>query len=258
MSINTSQNENFPLKKAAIEFLATGSTVIAYHPFRSVGLQIFMGAKKNYKISGLYNGFVWGALSAHQLFLMGTIDGLIRDGFFNKNEPISFTKRLGIGAIAGAFSTITVTPCEMLMINPKAYKAMYRGIGPVFLRQMGLGAGMIVCPSEVFKLMQNTFPQFSENHEHVAKLGSSFTVGLVTAALTQVFEQARMMMQADPQKEKYKTTSQALRRAPVEMISDKGKRIFATRLMVIAIATIVLSTARETYPKLFNYMENRS
>lgn len=270
MSTNISSCEkNAPYlghKKAAAEFLAAVSSVTAYHPFRSIGQQIFQGTAVNVTPKALYRGFIWGALSAHQLFLMGSIEGLMRDIFFKKDEVPSFTKKLALGAIAGAFSTITVTPCEMLTVlrqrgvkeNRYTLKILYRGTGPLFYRQSGLGAGMLVCPSLVYKQFQDSFPSITEQHARAVKLGTSFLVGASTATLTQVFEQARMMMQNDPEGAVYKNTKMALQKAPALMISGNGYKLFAIRLTTIAIATIVLSTAREIYPKLIFNMENRS
>lgn len=197
---------------------------------------------------------------------MGIIEGLMRDIFYKKNEVPSFSKKLALGAIAGAISTISVTPCEMLTVlrqrgvieNRYTLKTLYRGTGPLFFRQSGLGAGMLVCPSLVYKQFQAIFPSITEQHARAVKLGTSFLVGATTAALTQVFEQARMMMQNDPEGAVYKNTKMALQKAPSLMISGNGPSLFAIRLMIIAIATIVLSTARETYPKLIFNMENRS
>lgn len=253
-------------KKAATEFLAAGSSVTAYHPFRSIGQQIFQGTTMDFTPKALYRGFIWGSFSAHQLFLMGTIESVLKDIFCNKNEPPSFAKNLSLGAIAGAFTTITVTPCEMLTVFrqrgvkgiPYNLKTLYRGAGPLFFRQSGLGAGMLVCPSLVYKQIQQLYPSIEERHERAVKLCSSFFVGAITAATTQVFEQARMMMQNDPEGAVYKNTGMALQKAPSQMLSGNGPSLFAIRLTTLAIATIVLSTARETYPKLIFNMENKS
>lgn len=262
MSSNISSSEkNTPYlgyKKAATEFLAAGSSVTAYYPFKSVGQQIFLGTAKDFRPQVLYRGYMWGAIGAHQLFLMGSIQVLLKDFFCKTNESISFAKDLGLGAIAGAFTTITVTPCEKLMINPNSFKALFRGTVPVLFRQSGLGAGMLVCPSVVFQQFKTLFPCFTDKNEKAIKLSSSFVVGAITAAVTQVFEQARMMMQNDPEGAVYKNAKVALQQAPSQMVSKRGRSLFAIRLVVIAVATIVLSAAREAYPKLIFNMENRS
>ena len=263
MSASQTSTPYFGYKKAATEFLAAGSSVTAYHPFRSIGQQIFQGGTIDLTPRALYRGFTWGSLSAHQLFLMGTIEGLFRDIFYKKNEPPSFAKKITLGALAGACTTITVTPCEMLTIlrqrgaSNHSYhlKTLYRGIGPLLFRQSGLGAGMLVCPSLVYRQFKASFPLITDRHAKAVKLGSSFFVGAITAALTQVFEQARMMMQNDPDGAVYKNTKMAFEKAPSLMISKNGRSLFAIRLMTMAVATIVLSSARETYPQLIFNME---
>ena len=195
---------------------------------------------------------------------MGTIEGALKDIFLKKNESPPLATRLGIGAISGALTTFTVTPCEMLTVlrqrgiqETPSVKTLYRGIGPVLLRQSGLGAGMLVCPSIVFNQCQKLYPTSDKNQTYAMKLSSSFFVGATISSLTQVFEQARMMMQNDLEGTVYKNTKVALQKAPAEMLSERGLSLFAIRLTTIAIATIVLSPAREAYPKLIFNIENR-
>lgn len=260
----TTREDSIPqtaFKKAAIEFLSAGSSVTAYHPFKTIGQQIFKGINLNLTPKALYQGFLGSALAAHQLFLMGTLDVFLKD-IFNIKDPSQFQK-MGMGALAGALTTFTVTPCEMMAIQkqnkaPIFFNTLFRGGVPLFFRQAGLGAGMLTCPSLVYEGCMNLFPEFTKEHEKSVKISSGLSVGAMTSAMTQIFEQARVMMQNDPLGETYKGAKDALQKAPAQMLSTKGAHMFAIRLATVAIATLVLSAARETYPKFIFNKENKS
>jgi hypothetical protein len=258
MNSVTKREDSFPqatLKKAAIEFLAAGSSVTAYHPFKNIGQQIFKGIDLNLTPKALYRGFLGSALAAHQLFLMGTLDGFLQE-IFHIKDP-SQCQKIGIGALAGALTTFTVTPCEMMAIqkqnkDPLLLNTLFRGGVPLFFRQTGLGAGMLTGPSALYERCKTLFPEFTQEHEKSVKIGSSLSVGAAAAAMTQIFEQARVMMQNDPLGETYKDAKTALQKAPDQMLSTRGRHMFAIRLATVAIATLVLSAARETYPILWD------
>lgn len=246
-------------KKAAVEFLAAGSSVTAYHPFKTIGQQIFKGINLDLSVKALYRGFLGSALAAHQLFFMGTLNAFLKEVFEN---PSQFQK-MGLAALAGALTTFTVTPCEMLTIQkqnqlPLLINTLMRGSVPLFYRQTGLGIGMLECPNLMKEKFKSLFPNFAKKHEKSIKVVSCLTAGGITAAITQIFEQARIMMQNDPHGEKYKNATTALQKAPSEMCSSKGKNMFAIRLATLVIATLVLNAAKETYPKMIFNKENKS
>lgn len=243
-------------KKAATEFLAAGSSVFAYHPFKTIGQQIFTGINLNLTPKALYRGFLGSALAAHQLFLMGTLEGFLKE-IFQAENTTPFQK-MGLGALAGTLTTFTVTPCEMMTIQkqnkkPIHFNTLFRGGVPIFFRQAGLGAGMLACPSLMQEKGRTLFP-----NEKMLKIGSCLIAGALSAAMTQVFDQARIMMQNDPHGSEYHNAKTALKRAPKEMLTSKGKCLFALRLATVAVATLVLSTAREAYPKIIFHKENKS
>lgn len=245
--------------KAITEFLSAGTSVTAYHPFKTMGQQIFKGSNLDLSPTTLYRGFSGSALGAHQLFLMGALYGFLKEHFEN---PSPFQK-MGLGGLAGALTTFTVTPCEMMSIQkqnqmPLLINTLSRGWQALLGRQVGLGIGMLECPGLLQEKFKALFPNFAKEHAWTVKVGCSLTVGAVTAAMTQIFEQARIMMQNDPRGEKYKDAMAALQKAPLEMMSSKGTSLFAIRLATLAVATLAFSIARETYPKMIFNKENRS
>lgn len=239
-------------KSFFVEMAAAGTAVTAYHPLRTISTHLSKGDKVVF--SSLYKGFFGSVLGGHQLFLMGYFEKKLKHVFFQNHEEPSLVHRTAIGALAGLLTAPTVTPCDMWMMQrqlnqprPAHVCTFYRGFFAVAYRQIGLGAGMFVLPQIVAEKLKQSFPENVEKHERSFKMGISLVAGGFTATVTQGFEVARMLMQSDAQRQKYKTTWSALKEVPKQMFTSRGFKIYLTRLSVIAVATVVMFNTREKF-----------
>lgn len=244
------------LNNLFVEMGAAGTSVTAYHPLRTITTVLANGDKVKWRFPALYKGYFASALGAHQLFLMAEFERRLKDFYTQNHEHLSLFERTVIGAIAGVLTAPTVTPCDMWMMQkqlnqprPQHVFTLFRGFVPMAFRQAGLGAGMFILPSIIAENLHQAFPRQAEKHERVFKMGVGFFAGCVTATATQAFEMARILMQSDAKRQKYKTTWSACRDVPGQMIAPRGLKIYLTRLSVIGVATVVMFNTREMYSK---------
>lgn len=253
-------------KNIMVEGASTVTAVTLYHPVRSISVQLLNRivdvAKKNKPINFhpriLYKGFMYGTLGAHQLFLIGYFGHLLRKSCSKHHTEISFFENILIGAASGFITTGTITPFEVLTIRKQQdhtirypLSAFYRGVIPQALRQIGLGIGILALPTFFANKAQEFAPEFYGKHPRTVKICSGFLAGIITAAITQIPEIARQLLQMDPSGKKYPTTQSAFNVALKILRQPAGKQQFGIRIGVLAIATAATHTGRETYSKYF-------
>lgn len=247
-------------KNALVEFASTVSAVAAYHPLRTIAVQLLNNQKINFAPSNLYRGFSYGCLAAHQLFLMGFLVKALKEEFGLNDGPRSATwTNMGIGMLSGALTTATTTPFEVMTIrkqnndvNQYPLSMLYRGIIPQVMRQMGLGAGMFAFPNCFASKAEEIAPELYEQYPKVVKTCGSFFGGSLAAVFTQIPEIARMLLQSDPNGKNYPSTSSAMKEASKQIFTTKGGHLFAIRLAVLIVATIVMNVSREIYSAQFS------
>lgn len=253
-------------KNIIVEGASTVTAVILYHPARSISVQLLERivdvSKKIKPIDfyprSLYKGFAFGTLGAHQLFLIGYFGHLFTKSCSKQHTEFSFFENILIGAAAGFLTTGTVTPFEVLTLRkqqnhtiPYPLSAFYRGVIPQALRQIGLGIGILALPTFFTNKAQEFAPEFYGKHSRVVKICNGFLAGALAAAITQIPEIARQLLQMDPFAKKYPTTQSAFNAALKILPQAAGKQQFGIRIGVLAIATAATNTGRETYSKYF-------
>lgn len=256
---NKTASTNF-VEKGAIELASAGTSVAAYHPFRTIALQIATKSSVTWSPFKLYRGFSFGLMGAHQLFVMGAINRFLIDHYTKEGKKLSKFEQLAIGLFSGAASTLTVTPFEMMGVQKQLGKTdlkwttrkYFRGIAPMAMRQMGLGPCMFVLPQIFRETTSKRMPIFCENHPEAHKLASGFFGGVVGAIITHVPEIARQVMQADFNAQQFPTVKSAFHEAARQMRTSRGVTTLGIRLGVLALATTVMTTAREQYSKWFD------
>lgn len=255
MSIQNKTEYNSNKKACIIELASSATSVAVYHPFRTIATFIITGTSGNiFSPKTLYKGFSGSAMASHQLFVMGTADRMMRQKFAPSQE-VNLGMQILFGAISGAISTVTITPFEAMsthnMISNEPFKwrwhNCYRSTFPVCLRQMGLGAGMFPFPKIIAAKVKESYPDVAENHPFKLKVISGFIAGSMSAVSTQIPEMARTLMQKDSNK----TTSQAFKDAVKMAKTTQGVKALAARIVVLAVATVVMNSAREAYIKIW-------
>lgn len=241
------------LKKPLVELTASFNAVVAYHPLRTIGIQVLCGTGVNCSPTILYRGFMPGLLGAHQLFLMGLFQQAIKGQFFSHKKELSVADQLAVGALAGALTTTTMTPLEVITtlkqsqktLPNRSIRTLYRGIAPMFLRQTGLGAGVFYLPSFFSEKFKEKYPEHAKRHCRFLKVSSSIAGGVIAAAATQQFEITRTLMQNDITREKYLTFKDAFKESFTIMKTPKGAKFFGLRLSILAVTSIVINTSRD-------------
>lgn len=260
---NTWKNENKSaphqlITKPLVELTASFNAVVAYHPLRTIGVQMLCGARINCSPIALYRGFIPGLLGAHQLFLMGLFQQTIKGLYLTYKNELNAADQIAIGALAGALSTATITPLEIITILKqsqialpnKSIKTLYRGIAPMLLRQTGLGAGLFYLPSFFSEKYKEKYPESAKKHSEVLKISSSLAGGCIAATATQLFEISKTLMHNDIKREKYLTFKEAFKESLIVMKTPKGAKLFGLRLSILAVTSIILNSSRDICNRL--------
>jgi hypothetical protein len=237
-----------PMVKWGIDLTSAGAAVTAYHPLRTVAVQMIASKPIEWKGRALYRGFGWSSMAAHQLFVMGAAYRSLKEKYRRWNRDPSAAERMAMGAVAGVVSTPTTTICDMMTVQRQLgravpnyhFRTLFRGLIPMGMRQSGLGAGMFAFP-EIVKERYG-----SKTNEKMTSFAASFAGGCITSVGTQVAEVARTLMHADIQREKYPTARKAFQDAIVkETFSSKGMKLMGIRLAVLVTAAVVVNLTKE-------------
>ena len=256
------QRERMPFSflSSAIEMAAAFTSVTAYHPFRTVATRLAAGAPVEWQPRGLYRGFVASALGAHQFALTADMYRRLRQSAFHEagDEPTALQKFMMAG-FAGLMTTPTVTPLDMVVVQRQLNQTFdrrcltlyYRGLVPTALRQVGVGAGMVVLPELLADEVNTSFPSYAAAHSQLVKVTTAASAGCLSALATQFFETARLLMQADVTKQKYHTSWKTFKAVPEQLFSQRGAQMTSVRLVVVVVATVAMNQSRTFYSRLF-------
>ena len=238
-------------KQVLVQMAAAMTSVLVYHPMRTVATQLCTRAPIQYSCRALYRGFRPSIIGAHQLMIMGSAMK-----FLEQERHTSAIPQIVQGILAGAVSAPLATPCEALTVygqlniqSKRGVSTLFRGFTMISLRQMGLGIGMFIIPGIVAKKGHEAFPSFTDQHDQVTKIASSCIGGYAAVIITHVPEVARTLMQADPNGIKYPTARAAMQIALQEIPTPRGRKMFFVRLNIIGVAAVVMNSSREIYAK---------
>lgn len=245
-------------KKSAVELAATFASVLTYHPGRTLGVNYALGREMKFSVRGLYSGFKYGLLTSHQFVLMAMLKGYFEKQISDRTSQQPFLPvSVAASVAAGLVSAISVTPCEMMALQSQigaeyrpTLQSLYRAVAPIGLRNAGLSVGMFVLPS-FFSEKAKSYVG-SHINETGLKILSSIAGGSVAAVATQWAEFARILQQNDVEGRRYPTQYSSWKAAKGDFFSLRSQKLFATRIGVVSIATLVINAAREKLSMLVN------
>lgn len=241
--------------KAKVDAASALTAVCAYHPFRTLasnsqkGLPLTM---KSMTPQALYAGFIPAVGLSHQLFAIS----FIYEQCKTKNEDVAASLQAGaVSAVSTSYfegKVIRKQSAIKLSAEKNGLAVTCRGVTPTAFRQMGVGMGMFVFPGWFErKFIEHTGAECKENP---SKRAYAFAGGVAAALITQYPDTVRVVMQSDPDIK----LKEACQVAFGQMRSRNAVVSWCLRVVVLGVASTIMSWGRENYPKYLTKEEKDS